>query len=72
MSCYFRHISDILIEAGIEINPGNKKQIDQLIHDIVKVHYKDCPTAWGRLKREILNDKKKRRDFVEKLRNANC
>jgi len=71
MSCYFRHISDILNEAGIEITSGNTKQIDQVIHDIVKVRYKDCPTTWRRLKREILNDEKQRRDFVEKLRNAN-
>ena len=70
MSCYFRHLSDILNEAGIEITSGNTKQIDQVIHDIVKVRYKDCPTTWGRLKREILNDEKQRRDFVEKLRNA--
>lgn len=72
MSCYFRHLSDILDEAGIEITSGNRRKIDQAIHDIVRVRYKDCPTTWGRLKREILNDKNKQRDFVEKLRNADC
>ncbi len=67
MSCYFRHLKDILDEVGIEVTPSNKKQIDQAIHNIVAVTYKDCPTAWKKLKREILGDKQKRRDFVEKL-----
>ena len=70
MSCYFRHLKDILIEAGIEVTPSNKKQIDQAIHGIVEVTYKDCPTTWKKLKREILGDEQKRRDFVAKLQNA--
>ena len=70
MSCYFRHLTGILNEAGIEVTPGNKKQIDQAIHDIVEVAYKDCPTTWKRLKREILGDEQRRRDFVAKLQNA--
>jgi len=70
MSCYFRHLKDILDEVGIEVTPSNKKQIDQAIHNIVAVTYKDCPAAWKKLKREILGDKQKRRDFVEKLQHA--
>lgn len=70
MSCYFRHLKDIFNEAGIEVTSSNKKQIDRAIHDIVAVTYKDCPTTWKRLKREILGDELKRRDFVQQLRNA--
>ena len=70
MSCYFRHLKDILDEAGIEVTPSNTKQIDRAIHDIVEVTYKDCPTTWKKLKREIVGDERKRRDFVEKLQNA--
>ena len=70
MSCYFRHLKDILAEAGIEVTPGNKKQIDSAIHDIVAVAYKDCPATWKKLKREIINDEQKRRDFIQKLQNA--
>jgi len=50
MSCYFRHLKDILSEAGIEVTPGNKRQLDQAIHDAVEVTYKDCPATWRRLK----------------------
>ena len=37
MSCYFRHLKDILSDAGLEVTPSNKKQIDRVIHDIVGV-----------------------------------
>jgi hypothetical protein len=70
MSCYFRHIKDILDEAGIEVTPGNKKQIDQAIHQIVGVTYKDCPATWKKLKQQIMGDEQKRRDLAKKLQNA--
>jgi len=43
MSCYFRHLKDILEEADIEVTPDNRKQVDRAIHQIVGVTYKDCP-----------------------------
>jgi len=70
MSCYFRHLKDILNEAGIEVSPSNRKQIDRTIHDIVEVTYKDCPTTWKKLKQEIIGDEQKRQDFIKKLQNT--
>jgi hypothetical protein len=69
MSCYFRHLKDILAESGVEVTPGNKRQIDQAIHKIVGVEYKDCPVAWKALKQTI-GDEQKQHDFVEKLKDA--
>ena len=70
MSCYFRHIESILDEAGIEVNPGNKKEIDQAFHQIVGTTYKDCPATWKKLKQEVIGDKQKRRELVKKLQSA--
>ena len=70
MSCYFHHIKAILDQAGTEVTPGNKKQIDQAIHQIVQVTYKDCPQPWKKLKQHIIADEHKRRDFIAKLQNA--
>ncbi len=70
MSCYFRHLKNIFDEAGIEINSGNKKQIDQAIHQIVGVDYKDCPGTWQRLKQQVLADEPKRQEFIAKLRDT--
>ncbi len=70
MSCYFRHLKDILAEAGVEITPCNRKEIDRAIHKIIGVEYKNCPVAWKALKQQIIGDEQKRRDFIRKLREA--
>ncbi len=69
MSCYFRHLKDILNQAGIAVTPANKKQIDQAIHQIVGVNYKDCPATWKALKQQVLSDDRKRQELINKLRN---
>jgi len=68
MSCYFRHLNELFDKAGIEVTPANKKQVDQAIHHLVHVHYKECPQVWKKLKQEILTNQAKRQDFMDKLR----
>ena len=70
MSCYLRHMKDILEEAGITVNPSNKKQIDQAFHQIMGVGFKDCPATWKALKQTFLSDEQKRRDLIQKLKGA--
>ena len=70
MSCYFRHLKELFNQAGIEVTPANKKQIDQAIHQIVNVPYKECPQAWKKLKQEILTNEAKQQAFVARLRAA--
>ena len=68
MSCYFRHMKEVLEEAGITVNPSNKKQIDQVFHQIADVKYKDCPTTWRSLKQSFLVDEHKRGGLIKKLK----
>jgi len=70
MSCYFRHLKDILDEAGIKVTPANRKQIDQAIHQIVGVTYKHCPETWKRLKQQLTGDEQKRQEFISQLKLA--
>jgi hypothetical protein len=70
MSCYFRHMKDILDEAGITVSPANKKQIDQIFHKIVATDYKDCPATWKAIKQTYLVDEKKRKELIQKLKTA--
>lgn len=70
MSCYFRHLEEILAEAGIEVTPSNRKQVDQAVHKVVGVEYKECPVAWRALKQHVLGDEKTRREFLKKLKGA--
>lgn len=70
MSCYFRHMSGILEEAGVTVTKANKKQVDQAIHQAVGVGYKDCPATWKRIKEEIRADEGKRQALISRLRTA--
>ena len=69
MSCYFRHLKDVLAKAGVEVTPANRKEVDRVLHEIVGVTYKDCPTAWKNLKRQMANETD-RAVVVKKLRKA--
>jgi hypothetical protein len=69
MSCYFRHLKPIFDEAGIQITPENKKQIDQMIHKLVDVNYKDCPATWKQIKLGTA-DPQKKQEFIQKLKSA--
>ena len=70
MSCYFRHLKDILNEAGIEVTADNKKHIDRAIHEIVNTTYKDCPGTWKAVKAKLASSDAERHDFVKKLKAA--
>ena len=70
MSCYLRYLKELLDGAGVKVTPDNKKQIDQAVHRVIGVEYKNCPVAWKTLKQQVLDDEQKRRDFIEKLKHA--
>ena len=69
MSCYLRHLKDVLAEAGVDVTPANKKEVDRALHEIVGVTYKDCPSAWKNLKQKMANEAD-RAAVVKKLRKA--
>jgi hypothetical protein len=69
MSCYFRHMKSIFDEAGIKVDKSNKKEVDQAIHRIVNVSYKNCPETWKEIKLGT-TDPQKREEFINKLKNA--
>ena len=68
MSCYFRHLKDILNEAGIEVTADNKKRIDRAIHEIVNTTYKDCPGTWKEVKKKLAASDAEKEAFVKKLK----
>lgn len=67
MSCYFRHMKEILIQVGIEVTPQNKKAVDQALHELVDVPYKACPAAWKAIKEKYLADPAGREALVRAL-----
>jgi len=65
VTCYFRHLQGIFEKAGIEVTDANKREIDRVIHEIVGVKYKDCPSTWKELKKRLAQDEE---SFVLELR----
>ena len=70
VSCYLRHVKELLAEAGIEVTADNRKLIDRAFHDLAGVKYKDCPATWRRLKQELAGDAAGRRRLVQRLKKA--
>ena len=70
MSCYFRHMKDVLDEAGVEVTKENKKEIDRIIHGLVEVDYKACSSTWKVVKAHIKSDDQARSRFVKRLKKA--
>lgn len=70
MSCYLRHLKDVLGEAGIEVTPDNKKQLDRAIHDVVGTTYKDCPATWKEVKAKLASSDAEKKAFIKKLKAA--
>ena len=70
MSCYFRHMKDILSEAEIEVTPQNKKAVDQVLHNIVDVEYKNCSPTWKKIKQDYIGDESKKQRLISKLKES--
>ncbi len=70
MSCYFRHMKEVLAEAGIRVTKENKKYVDRIIHGLVDIEYKECSPTWRAVKKEIQGDDKARARFVSALEKA--
>lgn len=72
MSCYFRHLADVFEEAGLDLeaikaDKESKKEIDEKIHALVGVEYKDCSPTWKKVK-ELLAEEGGRERLVRTLR----
>jgi len=65
MTCYFRHLKPILEKAGITITKENRQNVDRTIHRIVGIEYKNCPTTWKEVKKQIAEDEE---NFVNTLK----
>ena len=70
VSCYLRHLKNIIEGVGIEVTPTNRRQVDQVIHQIVVVAYKNCPETWKKLKQQLTGDEQNRQEFISQLKAA--
>ncbi len=57
----------VFADAEISVTPENRKELDQVIHQLVGVEYKDCSKTWRQVKQRLADDHE---GFVAELRNA--
>lgn len=69
MSCYFRHIKDMLAEQGIEVTAKNRKAIDLAVQKAVGTEGEHCPATWRKVKEQIAGEET-RRAFVQRVKEA--
>ena len=67
MSCYLRHMSEVLKEAGIEVTKENREDIDRALHSFAGVEYKNCSSTWKELKQRLQNEEG-RKNLVQQLK----
>ncbi|MDH7564056.1 MAG: hypothetical protein QHH24_04130 [Candidatus Bathyarchaeota archaeon] len=65
MTCYLKHLKETLRKAGIELTSENRQEIDRTIHRIAGVNYKNCPSTWKEVKKQIAENEEA---FIAKLK----
>ncbi|HEY3419489.1 MAG TPA: hypothetical protein VGK23_02970 [Methanomassiliicoccales archaeon] len=54
MSCYLRHLDDVVIAAGVKLRPDNRKEVDLTIKELLGLD--DCPDVWKEVKKRLAAD----------------
>lgn len=69
MSCWTRHIVDVMGSAGVEVSKENKKKIDKYVREKYKLTGEvKCPEVWKEYVKPILADEKKKGDFTAEIK----
>ena len=65
MSCYLRHLDDVVSAAGVKLVPENRKEVDRTIKELLGES--DCPDVWIEVKKRLLENE---HGFVADLHEA--
>jgi hypothetical protein len=54
MSCYLRHLDDVVTAAGLKLGPENRKEVDRTIKEFLGLA--NCPDVWKEVKKRLATD----------------
>jgi len=60
MTCFLRHIDDLLKSCGIQRTKENSKEIQEEIRRIIGVKSRHCSVIWKKLKVWLVDEEKKK------------
>ncbi len=66
MSCYLRHVGDIIADAGIDLTAADRKAVDHAIRRAVGKPECHCPEVWKEVKAWLAAGR--RQELVEGLK----
>ncbi|MHB1456798.1 MAG: hypothetical protein ACYC0V_07775 [Armatimonadota bacterium] len=66
MSCYLKHMEEIIIEAGIELTKENRKAVDHAIRRAIGKPDSRCPEVWKEIKAQVADGRKQ--EIVDNLK----
>jgi hypothetical protein len=70
MTCYVRHLKDVLRELCMEDTRENRRILDKHIRKVLGRENDDCPEVWNDVKLRV-HDPVKRELLIEELRKQN-
>ena len=65
MSCYLRHLDDVVTLAGVKIGPDNRMEVDRTVKELLGLE--DCPDVWKEVKKRLAADEQ---GFIDDLHDA--
>ncbi len=65
VSCYLRHLDDVVTAAGVKIGPDNRKEVDRTVKELLGLD--DCPDVWKEVKKRLAADEQ---GFIDDLHDA--
>jgi hypothetical protein len=54
MSCYLRHLDDVVTAAGVKLGPENRKEVDRTVKELLGSD--NCPDVWKEVKKRLAAD----------------
>ena len=65
MTCYIKHLSEIMRRAGAENTFENKKLLDDIIRKVLGMEKADCPDVWKKVKPIMYGDDQRKKKLFE-------
>ena len=65
MSCYLRHLDDVVAATGLKLGPENRKEVDRTVKELLGLP--ECPDAWREVKKRLADDE---HGFIADLHDA--
>lgn len=65
MTCYVKHLSEIMRRAGAENTYENKQLLDKIVREVLDMEHADCADVWKSVKAIMFSGNEKHKMLFE-------